>query len=278
MIVIKEFPDMSFTDKQEMFKALRENKSALKSQKKMATKFSDAVFFSPLIGNDKNKANKANNVDVSQINKLDLSLVINTTKVMDSHSDVHLDGTWNKSVKEKKDLYLLQEHKMRFDSIITDEVKASVKSFTWKELGAPYQGNTQALVFDAGVSKERHPFMFEQYAKGYVKNHSVGMRYVKLELALDSEDKYDQEEKAVWDKHISEIANKEEAQAQGYFWAVYEAKIVEGSAVPVGSNTITPVLSTESKEAVNNTSNQIEPSNDTQFKLADALKNTKFNF
>jgi hypothetical protein len=27
--------------------------------------------------------------------------------------------------------------------------------------------------------------MFNQYAKGYVKEHSVGMRYVKLELAVN---------------------------------------------------------------------------------------------
>jgi hypothetical protein len=39
--------------------------------------------------------------------------------------------------------------------------------------------------------------MFNQYAKGYVKEHSVGMRYVKLELAVNSDSKYDAEEKAI---------------------------------------------------------------------------------
>jgi hypothetical protein len=103
------------------------------------------------------------------------------------------------------------------------------------------------------ANKDRNPFMFEQYAKGFVKNHSVGMRYVKLELALNSESKWDVDEKEVWDKYIDEIANKEDAEAQGYFWAVHEAKIVEGSAVPVGSNKFTPTLNIETKGAVTDT-------------------------
>ena len=102
---------------------------------------------------------------------------------------------------------------------------------------------------------KRNEFMFNQYAKGYVKNHSVGMRYVKLELAINSESKWDVEEKEIWDKYIDDIANKEVAEERGYFWAVTEAKIIEGSAVPIGSNTITPTLEVEAK---NN-----EPSKDT---------------
>ena len=155
---------------------------------------------------------------------------------------------------------------MKFDKIITDKVKAAIRVMNWKELGYSYEGTTEALVFDCDVDKARNPFMFEQYSKGYVKNHSVGMRYVTLELALNSESKFDIEEKEVWDKHISEIANKDVAEDQGYFWAVGEAKIVEGSAVPVGSNTITPVLSIEAKEAGASTSETIEPDNSTQTK------------
>jgi phage anti-repressor protein len=44
------------------------------------------------------------------------------------------------------------------------------------------------------------------------------------------------EEKAIWDKYIDEIVNKEVAEEQSYFWAVSEAKAIEGSAVVKGSN------------------------------------------
>ncbi len=277
MYQIKEFPDRVFSNREDMFKALRENKNALIAQKKMVTKFADSVNFLPLVKNNKGETVKDNTYNPNEINSLKLDLVINTTKVMDSHSDVHFDGIWNKSVKEKKDLYLLQEHKMQFSNIITDDVTATVKEISWSELGAGYNGKTQALMFGVNVYKERNPFMFEQYAKGYVKNHSVGMRYVKLELGLNSDSKWDVEEKEIWDKYISEIANKEEVMDKGYFWAVLEAKIIEGSAVPIGSNTITPVYSSESKEAANSTSKQTEPPKGTQFNVADALQKISIN-
>jgi hypothetical protein len=262
MIVCKEL-NKEYSTKAEMFKALRENKSTLIAQKKMITKECDSISMPTVVENTKGEVIKAGSESLDDISTLKMDLIINTTKLMDSHSDVHLDGIWNKSVKEQKNLYLLQEHKMTFANIITDNVKASVKSLNWSELGADFEGKTQALVFTSEVNKDRNEFMFDQYAKGFVKNHSVGMRYVKLELALNSESKYDQEEKEVWDKYISEIANKQDAENQGYFWAVSEAKIIEGSAVPIGSNKITPVLSIEEKAANNSTLNT-EPSNDTQ--------------
>lgn len=255
MIVCKEFPSKTFRDKEEMFKELRENKSTLIAQKKMITKEADAVVFVSSALDDEGNTLKADTINLSDINKLKLKLVINTTNVMDSHSDVHLKGIWKKSVKENKNIHLLQEHRMKFDHIITDNVKASVQLMKWSDLGQSYEGNTEALVFDAEIDK-RNEFMFNQYAKGYVKNHSVGMRYVKMDLAINSESKWDVEEKEVWDKYIDEIANKKEAEDKGYFWAVTEAKIIEGSAVPIGSNTITPTLEVEVKDT--------EPSKDTQ--------------
>lgn len=254
MITIKEFPNKQFSTREDMFKALRDEKETLIAQKKMMTKEADSVFYIHIPKNLKGETVKADMVDFSSINTLKMDLVINTTNVMDSHSDVHLKGIWKKSVKEKKDLYLLQEHRMKFDHIITDNVKASTQIMSWKDVGASFSGDTEALVFSVEANKDRNPFMFEQYAKGFVKNHSVGMRYVKMELALNSESKYDIDEKENWDKYIDEIANKEEAEDQGYFWAVTEAKIIEGSAVPVGSNKFTPTLNIESKEAVLDTS------------------------
>lgn len=164
----------------------------------------------------------------------------------------------------------IQEHKSHeFSSIIAsgDDLKAFTKTMTWKSLGYDVEGSTQALVFDSTVKRERNPYMFNQYSKGYVNNHSVGMRYVKIFMAID-DDRYE-EEKAVWDKYYPEITNKEEADASGVFWAVTEAKAVEGSAVPMGSNPITPTQSIKT-----------EPSQDTPpkavtdtFNITEAIKN-----
>ena len=64
------------------------------------------------------------------------------------------------------------------------------------------------------------------------------MQYVKLALAINDEDY--ETELAVWDKYYDKIANKNVADNTGYFWAVTEAKAIEGSAVPIGSNQATP--------------------------------------
>jgi hypothetical protein len=245
MIVVKEFPNKQFSNKEELFKALRENKSTLIAQKKMITKEADATVYFVGITNDKGETTKATYTDVSNITQLKAELVINTTNLLDSHSDVHIKGIWNKSVKEQKNLLLLQEHKMTFDHIISDDVKASVKEVKWSDLGYGFKGTTEALTFDVSIDKSRNPFMFEQYAKGYVKEHSVGMRYVKMELAINSDSKWDVEEKEIWDNYIDQVANKEQAEEQGYFWVILEAKIVEGSAVVKGSNYATPTINVE---------------------------------
>jgi hypothetical protein len=245
MIVVKEFPNKQFNSKEELFKALRENKNTLIAQKKMITKQADAVIHYVQVENEKGETIKATYSDTSVINQLKAELVINTTNLMDSHSDVHIKGIWNKSAKEQKNLLLLQEHKMTFDHIISDNVSATVKEVKWSDLGYSYKGTTEALTFDVLIDKQRNQFMFDQYAKGYVKEHSVGMRYVKMELAINSDSKWDVEEKEIWDNYIDQVANKEQAEEQGYFWAVLEAKIVEGSAVVKGSNFATPTINVE---------------------------------
>lgn len=271
MIIIKEFPDKQFENKEDMFTELRENKSTLIAQKKMITKEADAVYYVQIPKNSKGEVIKADTIDISEINTLKMELVINTTNVMDSHSDVHMKGIWKKSVKDRKDLQLLQEHRMRFDHIIADDVKASTKIMSWKDVGASFSGDTEALIFSVEAHKDRNTYMFGEYAKGHVKQHSVGMRYVKLELALNSESKYDIDEKENWDKYIDEVANKQDAEDQGYFWAVTEAKIIEGSAVPSASNKFTPPLSIETKAKT-----ETEPPKDTQqIEAAKALQDKR---
>jgi hypothetical protein len=164
-------------------------------------------------------------------------------------------------------MYLLNSHVQKFDHVITDNVTPLAQTMSWKSLGFDFEGNTQALVFDSIIEKTKYnELMFDMYASGKVKNHSVGMQYVKLLYCVNSDDSYWQEEKANWDKYIKEVANKDEAESAGNFWAVLEAKIIEGSAVLRGSNYATPTQSvTEVKnEADIITSTIIEPSQDTQ--------------
>lgn len=256
-----------FETKEQLFKHLKDNKSLYIAEKKAALKFADAVSYGSLqkSGITKSGATKAlNEIDMPELDKLMVKVVINTTNILDSHDDVHIPGLWKKTLSENKLTYHIQEHQMKFDKIISDEVKAYTKEILWSELDENYTGKTEALIFDSVVSEDRNETMFENYLKGYVKQHSVGMRYVQLFMCINSEDKYYREEKDNWDKYYPMVVNSDEVNEQGYFWAVTEAKLIEGSAVVLGSNSVTPTISIT----------QIEPSDDTQNKNNDSRENT----
>ncbi|MCL1933059.1 MAG: hypothetical protein FWF53_04500 [Candidatus Azobacteroides sp.] len=229
--------ESGFKTKKELFKFLVDNKEQLTAEKKFDMKKADSISFDTGFLKSES-ASKSD--DLLSKDEIEVTAVINTTNLLDSHHDVHIDGLWNKSISEAKKIYHVQEHNMSFDHVISTDVKASTKKMTWKELGFDFDGTTEALIFDSKIKKDRNPFMFEQYAKGYIDNHSVGMRYVKLALCINDADF--KEEKADWDKYIDRVADKEEAEKSGYFWAVTEAKLIEGSAVLMGSNYATPTL------------------------------------
>ena len=281
MIKTIDFPKREFQTKEELFKALVDNKKELISIKKSAEKRADAIscgYVDASINIDVNKSDtpqeQANNIDA-----LNVKVVINTTNFLDSHGDVHVNGIWNKSIKDnaEKGFLHLQEHDRDFDKIISDNAKGYTKSMTWKQLGFSYDGKTEALIFESTIERERNEFMLKQYSKGWVKNHSVGMRYVNIELAINSEAEWNKEEKAIWDEFYPIIANKEVADERGYFWVVKEARIIEGSAVVMGSNSATPTLENKDLQEPSDDTLENEPSKDTQ-KHEEQLKKllTKF--
>lgn len=244
-----------FENKKDLYSFLIENKSDLMAQKMNTVKFADGV--DVILEGSKENVNKAS--ASTNEKEIQVKAVINTTNLMDSHKDVHLPNLWKKSLKENKRIMHIQEHQSSsFDKIIASgsDLQAAAKTMTWKSLGYDIEGNTQALIFNSNVKASRNKFMFDLYKDGLVDNHSVGMKYVKIAMAIN-DDEYPKE-KEVWDKYYSEIANKKEADNTGYFWAVTEAKIIEGSAVPMGSNPITPTISIKN-----------EPLNDTQKHVAE---------
>jgi len=267
MIKVLEFPNKEFSTKENLFKALIDNKKELISIKKSVTKNADAVSFGYLDTSVKIDTTKEDmQSQLQDPETLSVKVVINTTNFLDSHGDVHINGIWNKSVKDNVTFLHLQEHERDFDKVITDTAKGYVQSLTWKKLGLPYEGKTEALIFESTIEKKRNEFMLNQYANGWVKNHSVGMRYVQLELAINTEAEYDKDYKDLWDEFYPIIANKEVADERGYFWVVKEAKIIEGSAVVMGSNSATPTLENKDFEAVFADTSKDEPDNSTQTK------------
>lgn len=248
-----------YQNKNDLFEFLLENKSMHIMEKKAdSMKKADAIQCVVIGGGNANKLA----VDMST-GKIEVNSVINTTNVMDSHQDVHIKGIWNKSLKQNNKPILLQEHIMDFEHLISDEVKASAVNTTWRELGFKFEGETQALMFKSIVEQEVNDFMFAKYGKGQVKNHSVGMRYINITLGVNNDSSEFKEEFDVYNKYIDDIINRKDVEEQGFFWAVKEAKVIEGSAVVKGSNPLTPTSSMEAKSEQSDDTHENEQSLDT---------------
>lgn len=240
-----------FDDNKEQLKWLHDNRDEIKAQRQAMIKEADGFSFMSFAIDEKGERLKADEIPM-EATKLKIRAVINTTGLFDSHKDVHIPGIWKKSLSESKIFYLVNQHAFNYDGILSDEVKASMQTYTWAELGIKnIEGETQALVFDAVLDLDS-PYMkdspenrkiYNLYKAGKVRNHSVGMRYVKDFFCINSDSYPDEKEN--WDKYYKYVANKEEVDNYNYFFAVTEAKIIEGSAVVRGSNWATPTLTTE---------------------------------
>jgi heme/copper-type cytochrome/quinol oxidase subunit 1 len=106
---------------------------------------------------------------------------------------------------------------------------------------------------DTNIKRSYNEKVFEAYLTGEIDQHSVGMQYVKVEMAVNDPDF--KEEFAAWNKYYPLIGNQKDAEEQGFFFAVKEAKLIEISAVLEGSNRLTNTL--------NNITPEIEPDNST---------------
>ena len=271
----------NYETKQELFNFLVLNKETLISQKKNAIKLADSSSWG-LLETNQDLLNTKNSDGSIQENKTEIKVkaVINTTNLLDSHGDVHIPGLWNKSIKENNRILHVQEHQSSsFDKIISsgEDLKASVKTMTWKSLGYNDEGSTQALIFDSVVKESRNRYMFNQYKQGFVTNHSVGMIYVKMELAIN--DKEYEKEKSFYDKYIGQVVNRKDEEKLGYFWVVTEAKAIEGSAVPMGSNPITPTINIKNEPSFLDMIGKIdtqEKAAESTFSIIDAISKTNF--
>jgi hypothetical protein len=250
-----------FDTKKELFKYLIENKKQLISMKKSALKVCD-IFDSNRIEVTPKSIFK--NEQLENDTSIVKTIIGNTYNWMDSHDDVHLKNTFTKSISDRqKDIFHLHDHKFEITAKVGEPQKIYEQDIAWKTLGINKSGNTQALVMESEVLKDYNSKIFKAYKTGKINQHSVGMQYIKIDLAINDES--EEEEFKVWNDNLETIANKDRAEERGFFWAVKEAKLVEISAVLMGSNELTPTLD-----------NKTEPLQDTQkTEAAQALQTTE---
>lgn len=264
-MICKEL-NKTFTNKEEMFKALQSNKSEIISLKK-----------SQIIKScEKGLGVNAKSIDISKIGSTTKGLItddnfyyiaVNTTKVLDSHGDLHIDGIWNKTVKDQQGKnYLVTDHKMELANVVAkkENIEMFVAEIPFSSIGKSFEGNTQALIYKVAKNDIINDLAKEWLESGDDIEASVRMQYVKIELALNSTAKEDKEELKLYNDNLNTIANKGDFDSIDYFWVVSEAKnIGESSLVLRGSNGATGLLDNKNIQPSLDTDKN-EPSTDTQ--------------
>lgn len=252
------------------YSELKKNKHLLLEWKKNRIKEGDpfsSSFSFPKKG-DKNKEidSEIGLENEDSEDEITRDLVINAMNFIDYDKDVILTNAFKKSVSENRSFYLLNAHKMSFENIIASsrngEITASLEEIDINKLNYSGGGKTQVLLFSTKIKKKVNEFMFNNYKENRVHEHSVGMRYVKIFLCVNPEnddfanDPDFSNDIENWKKYYDLIINKEDVGE--YFWAITEAKFIEGSAVPLGANKFTPALigGSEEKNKRQNPTNQ----------------------
>lgn len=261
--------DKHFNSKEELFKALAENETFIHDAKKSQVYKSFEKGLQ--VVTDQKQIEKAFDSTEKGI-KFDSDyyyFVVNSANFLDSHLDVHVDGNWNKSVKDQQGkVYLVFDHSLKRSDIIA--MKKDVEMFTakisWNMLGKDYEGETYSLIYKVKKDKIVNKEAKEWLEQGHELEASVRMQYVKIETAFNSDDTNYSKQKETYQTYYPQIANKEDFEEIEYFWVVKEAKnVMESSLVLFGSNSATGVLNNENKsEAVEDTSETKEQSKDTQ--------------
>lgn len=190
-----------------------------------------------------------------------IKVIANTYYWLDSHGDVHVKGTFTKSIKENQDkIFHFDNHEHSFKSKVGNVKSVKEVNVNWSDLGVQKEGKTICIIGETEIIEDYNCQVFDAYKNNEVNQHSVGMQYVNLQLAV----KQPQEVEAykLWNEVYPLLGNPETADNLGYFWVVKEAKLKEYSCVLWnGSNSLTPTV--KNIEAVEDTSKN-EPLKDTQ--------------
>lgn len=257
MTVIKSryFADKQFTTKEELFTEMRKSHSDLIAFKKAEIQKSYEKGASVTC----RMLKTADNVKALKIDPAYYYIAVNSTWILDSHEDLHVDGIWNKSVKEQQGQnYLVCDHELSIANTVVKKeyVEMLVVDMPFALIGKPYSGDTQVLVYKVAKDKVIHDKAKEWLESGDQIEASVRMQYVTILFAMDSNDPEDVTLKKNYDNYIGKIANKDDFEYIPYFFIIQEAKNVrESSLVLFGSNPATgnikdnePEKSTQDKQ------------------------------
>lgn len=265
---------------EELFTYLRTNKKSLLQVKKEGLKFTDSLATTVVVRPRETKTEPTTKDDSgdspspTETDTLDVTIVCNTAWVCDSQMDVITDKAYTESINTRgTTIPHIADHKQSSTSHVGDVTKVYTKVLALKDLGLDQAGTTTALLMDSTVRKDYNEDVFKFYANGKINQHSIGMSYSELKLAINSAHESDKVEKAIWDANYPKVINKDVVDKRGYFYLIAKVDVRENSCVLFGSNPLTPTLSVKTEQVTQVTevfpTNQ--PSKGTTMTLEEAL-------
>lgn len=235
-----------FANKSELFEWLLANESKLQEEKNKSLKFTGAIRQIEKFDGSK-KALSTSYEDKLETGVIRRKVIANVYNWMDSHDDVHLDGTFKEFLKNQTPIFL-HDHEYKLSSKVGIVKSVSETKVLWRDLNVDKEGYTTAVIADVIIEASKNQNIYSQYLAGEVDQHSVGMYYGTYKLAINDTSEQYVEHKKRFDFILPLLGNPEKALKNGYFWAVESAGMPEFSAVIKGSNELTYTIENK-KEA-----------------------------
>lgn len=173
--------------------------------------------------------------------------VYNAYNFVDGGMDVLLDGCSRRSIKEngpESNAIAKIKHALFHD---TTRLPGKIMVLEEKEVDTEY-GKVTGIYFETKMdtSTEGNDTLIK-YQEGIYDNHSIGFQYMKVDkVERDGQHGNSQ----AWKKYMDMLINPKVAEDAGYFYAIKEIKLFEGSTVAFGMNELTPTLGIKGKEDV----------------------------
>jgi hypothetical protein len=182
------------------------------------------------------KADGVNGTKEVDTSKRIVDVVANTYYYFDSDWDVLVPGCCAKSIQERGP-----------NSSLPGKIKHLSNHNLHEGIGKILQ--LEETVFDGRNVLRAESQMSEtdkgeetliKYQEGIIDQHSIGFRYMQLEMLENGSDE--------WDRMLSLLINPEDAEKAGMMWVAHELKLYEFSSLDgFGSNRLTEYIGSKSE-------------------------------
>jgi|SRR6478609_200667 len=244
---MKQYGNKSFYNRKELLQFIKVNRDFEVQRRKSIVKYSDAVHMASdalqkLLWPTKDNVTKAVlYADDLKNGVASRTLLVNTYLWRDSHYDVHLPGTFTRSIEQRAlKIPPIDQHNFDLDHIMGVTRSITEQPFEWKALNVDRPGETIGVVTETDILQSKSPRRFQDYVDKAIDQHSVGMCYLQVSCAIDDPDSPNEYE--LYKKWVDQLGNQADVEEDGFFFGVFEAKLMEYSCVIAGSNPLTPVL------------------------------------